>query len=154
MFSIRRQPSISSSLTKCSLSRLVIGLGLLLVGLLLAPDRVQAQQQDEPLHWKQHLDGQVAELVESSNPSLRADGMLLLIKFSSESGVSVDFPETRDALYDVLFNRAHSDPQRILALSALHAIGAGTTRALADGVDEVSSDRVRRHLLLALKQHA
>lgn len=124
------------------------------MGLLLAPDRVQAQQQDGPSHWEQHIDEQVAELVESSNPALRVDGMQRLIELSSESEVSVDFSETRDALYDVFFDRTYSDEQRILALSALHATGRDrATQMLADGVNEVSSDRVRRHLLLALEQH-
>lgn len=155
MLSIRRQPSISSSLTKCSLPRLAIGVGLLLVGLVLTPDRAQAQQQDRPSYWTQHIDKQVAELVESSDPALRAEGMQLLVKLSSSAKeMSVDFTATRYALYDVFFNRAYSDEQRILALSALHAIsGDQMMQALADGVGEASSERIRRHLLLALEQH-
>jgi len=131
----------------------MMGVGLLLLGVLLAPDRAQAQQQDSPPYWKQHLDKQVDELVESSNPAVRAEGMQLLISFASEHEAAIDFSETRNALYDVLFNRAYSHEQRILALSALHAIGGDRmTQVLANWVSEVSSDRIRRHVLLVLEQ--
>lgn len=133
----------------------MMGLGLLLLGVLLAPDRARAQQQDSPSYWKQHLDKQVDELVESSNPALRAEGMRLVISLASEDEATIDFSETRGALYDVFFNRTYSDEQRILALSALDAIGSDRmTQVLADWVDEASSDRIRRHVLLTLEQQS
>lgn len=138
---------------KCSLPRLAAGLGLLLMGLLLTPDRVQAQQDEGP-RWTQTLDEQVAGLVRSSDPALRVDGMQLLITLSAENTASVDFPATRSALYDVLFDRTYADAHRILALSALDAIGGDQmTQVLAGEVDAVASDRIRRHVLLALEQH-
>ena len=125
------------------------------MGFLLAPDRVQAQQQEGPSYWKQHIDKQIDELVESSNPALRAEGMRLIINLASEDETTIDFPETRSALYDVFFNRTYSEEQRILALSALRAIGSDRmTQVLADWVDEASSDRIRRHVLLALEQQS
>ncbi len=154
MLSTRCHLSTSSSLPTYSFPRLAVGIGLLLLGLVLAPNRVQAQQDALP-HWTQHIDPQVAALVKSSNPAVRADGMRLLVNFSPETDASVDFSETRTALYSVLFNRTHSEEQRILALSALHTISGDRMRqVLADRVDEVSSDRVRRHVLLALTEHA
>ena len=123
------------------------------MGFLLAPDRVQAQQQEEPSYWEQHIDKQIDELVESSNPALRAEGMQLVISLALGNETTVDFPETRSALYDVFFDRTYSDEQRILALSALDAIGSDRmTQVLADWVDEASSDRIRRHVLLTLEQ--
>lgn len=152
MFATRRHLSTVSSLTKCSLPRLAIGLGLLLTGLLLAPDRVQAQQ-DEGSRWLQTVDEQVATLVASSNPALRTDAMQLVIALASEGEAPADFSATRSALYDVLFDRAYADAQRILALSALHAVADDRmTQLLAAGVDELASDRIRRHVLLALEQ--
>lgn len=122
------------------------------MGLLLAPDRVQAQQEERS-YWKRHIDKQVDELVESSNPALRAEGMRLVVSLASENETTVDFPETRSALYDVFFDRTYSDEQRILALSALHAIGSDRmTQVLADWMDESASDRIRRHVLLVLEQ--
>jgi len=135
--------------------RAIAALGVLLVLLLAGPDRAQAQPSDTLAQWKEHLDDQAVTLIESSDPALRADGMQMLINLSAEEKAAVDFSATRNALYGVLFDRTYADAQRILALSALHAIGGDlSARAPADEVNEVASDRVRRHLLLALEQNA
>jgi len=135
--------------------RAIAALGVLLMLLLVGPNRAQAQQSDTRTHWKQHLDDQAVTLIESSDPALRADGMQMLINLSAEEKADVDFSATRNALYGVLFDRTYADEQRILALSALHAIGGDrTVQMMADEVNEVASDRVRRHLLLALEQNA
>lgn len=153
MVFLRRRLSVSPSIAPSTLPRLAIGAALLLVGLLLTPDRAQAQQNEHP-HWTQHFDAQVAEVIKSSNPSIRTSGMHTLIKIASEDKVAIDLPATRAALCDVLFDRTYSEDQRILALSALHAVDdSRIIRVLAQEVDDVVSARVRRHVLLALRQH-
>lgn len=122
--------------------------------MLLAPSNAQAQEPGEKGYWKQHFVSQVNTLVQSSNPQLRERGLELIIKVQSQKDASeYDFSETRSQIYSIFFDRRHSDQQRILALSALFATDSvKTSETLATWVDEESSDRVRRHVRLAVSQ--
>jgi hypothetical protein len=125
--------------------------------ILISPPSAQAQASDSTAFWAQHFDEQVAELIESTNPAVRTNGMQLLINLSEEQEASVGFSETRAALYGAVFNYTYSEEQRILALSALHAISGDwdwVRQTLAGEMNEVSSDRLRRHILLALEQQS
>lgn len=87
MFAYRTPPTHSlthSPICNAVLRRTVAGLGMLLMLLLFSPDSAQMQVGDAPAHLTQHADEQVAELVESTNPAFRTDGMQLLIKLSDE----------------------------------------------------------------------
>lgn len=129
-------------------------LGVLLMLLLLVPTTTQAQEPGEKGYWKQHFVSQVNTLVQSSNPELRERGLELIIKVQGQNDASAyDFSETRSQIYSIFFDRRNSDQQRILALSALFATdSAKTSETLATWVDEESSERVRRHVRLAVSQ--
>jgi hypothetical protein len=122
--------------------------------LLLVPTTTQAQEPGEKGYWKQHFVSQVNTLVQSSNPELRERGLELIIKVQGQNDASAyDFSETRSQIYSIFFDRRNSDQQRILALSALFATdSAKTSETLATWVDEESSERVRRHVRLAVSQ--
>jgi hypothetical protein len=129
-------------------------LGVLLMLLLLAPSNAQAQDPGEKGYWKHHFVSQVNTLVRSTNPALRERGMELIIEVQSrEDATAFDFSDARSQLYSIFFDRRNTDQQRILALSALFATDSTkTSETLATWVDEESSDRVRRHVQLAVSQ--
>jgi hypothetical protein len=80
--------------------------------------------------------------------------MELIIEVQSrEDAAAFDFSDARSQLYSIFFDRRNTDQQRILALSALFATDSTkTSETLATWVDEESSDRVRRHVQLAVTQ--
>ena len=155
MMYIDRNPSISAHRIPSFLHRALAGLGILLILLALAPDTAQAQNPDNAEYWKHHIDEQVTELIESSDPALREEGMQLIIRFTEKKASSFEFSQARSALQGIFFNRTHSEQQRLMALSALFALDRDqTTEVMTNWVDEEYSDRVRRHILLALQGQA
>jgi len=129
-------------------------LGILLLLLLFAkPESVQAQEAHSKGYWKQHFVSQVNTLLRHDDPALRERGMELIIKFQNEREPSFDFSSARAQLYSIFFDRRNPDEHRILALSALYATDdEKTSRTLAGWVQEEQSIRVRRHVMLALRQ--
>lgn len=129
-------------------------LGVLLVLMLFAPTASHAQAPGEKGYWKTQVVSQINTLVRSDNPVLRERGMELIIELQNrDDAARFDFSGARSQLYSVFFDRRNADEQRILALSALYATDSvKTSETLATWVEEESSDRVRRHVQLALHQ--
>jgi hypothetical protein len=128
----------------------------LLMGL--AAPAAQAQSttpsSDDMPRWSNTFEQQVERLLDASaTEEMQARGMQLVIEFSDQYGSTFNFSTVRPELYDILFNYTNSDDLRILALSALNATGAvANSQTLAQSIEDEPSERVERHLKIALEE--
>lgn len=104
--------------------------------------------------WTQTFEQQVERLLDaSSSQEMQARGLQLVIKFADRSDSTFNFDTVRPELYDILFNYNNPEDLRILALSALDATGSiASPQTLAESVEDEPSDRVERHLKMALEE--
>lgn len=141
-----------------SLLRTLTAVGSVALLMGLAAPAAQAQSttpsSDDMPRWSNTFEQQVERLLDASaTEEMQARGMQLVIEFSDQYGSTFNFSTVRPELYDILFNYTNSDDLRILALSALNATGAvANSQTLAQSIEDEPSERVERHLKIALEE--
>lgn len=103
--------------------------------------------------WTEHFGEQVRQLLETGDPERQEDAMQYVLLYARRSDVDVDFGPAVPALFEI-YEDAEKEGLRLLALSALNAIGGEPVMTrLAERVRYERSDRVRHHTLRMLKIH-
>lgn len=118
-----------------------------------------AQPEDSPalstekVSWTEHFGKQIRALLETEDPERQQNAIQHVLLYANRSDVDIDFEAAVPALFEI-YENAEDDGLRLMALTALNAIGGEPVMArLAERVSYEKSNRVREHTLRILMVH-
>lgn len=120
---------------------------------------VRAQAADVSDHsaqvgwWKQNLGDQLAASLKSPVPAIQQQALQHVNYFAANADDEIDLAATVPAL-STIYETAEHERMRIMALTALHAIGGETiAQYLRERVQQETSPRIRRLTLAAIADY-
>lgn len=103
--------------------------------------------------WPAHFGEQLRVLLEAPDVERQTKAMDLILRYARNSELEINFQPVVRPLFTI-YERDSHEGRRLLALSALEAIGTESVlERLAAGVQQESSERVRRHTVRVLTVH-